>query len=108
MKHEFVWNLWTAIGLLGQGFFFARFFVQWVASEKKKVSVIPTAFWFFSLGGSVVLLAYGVHRRDSVIIIGQIPGLFIYSRNLWFIYKGGYAEPAAPVPPADPPAASQP
>jgi lipid-A-disaccharide synthase-like uncharacterized protein len=103
VKHQFIWNLWTVIGLLGQGFFFARFFVQWVASERRKSSVIPTAFWFFSMAGSVVLLAYGIHRRDSVIIIGQIPGLFIYSRNLWFIYKGGYPTPAEPPAAASPP-----
>ena len=105
MKHEFIWNLWTAIGLLGQGCFFARFFVQWIASERKKVSVIPTAFWLFSLAGSVVLLAYGIHRRDSVIIIGQIPGFFIYTRNLWFIHqKGQQLAPAE----AQPPGADQP
>ena len=69
MQHQFVWNVWTAIGLLGQAFFFARFFVQWVASERKGASVIPTAFWFFSLAGSLVLLAYGFHRKDLVIII---------------------------------------
>lgn len=96
MKHQFIWNLWTAIGLLGQGFFFARFFVQWIASERRKSSVIPTAFWFFSMAGSVVLLAYGIHRRDAVIIIGQIPGLFIYSRNLWFIYRTGQQQLAQP------------
>lgn len=49
--------------------------------------MIPRAFWFFSLAGSVVLFAYGIHRRDQVIIIGQIPGIFIYGRNLWLIYR---------------------
>lgn len=88
MANQFHWNVWTAIGLLGQAFFFARFFVQWVASERKGASVIPTAFWFFSLAGSIVLLAYGFHRKDLVIIIGQLPGFLIYTRNLWFIYKG--------------------
>ena len=102
MEHKFIWNTWTAIGLVGQAFFFARFFVQWVASERRKISVIPTAFWFFSLAGSLVLLAYGIHRRDSVIIIGQIPGLFIYTRNLWFIYKTHTLAPAQP-PGADQP-----
>ena len=103
MKHEFIWNVWTAVGLLGQGCFFARFFVQWIASERRKVSVIPTAFWLFSLAGSLVLLSYGIHRRDPVIIIGQIPGFFIYSRNLWFIYQKGQQ-----LAPAQPPGADQP
>lgn len=103
MKHQFIWDLWTAIGFLGQGFFSARFFVQWIASERRKTSVIPTAFWFFSLAGSLVLLSYGIHRRDPVIIAGQIPGLFIYSRNLWFIYQTGQQ-----LAPAQPPGADQP
>jgi lipid-A-disaccharide synthase-like uncharacterized protein len=55
--------------------------------------VIPRAFWFFSLGGGLVLLSYAIHRRDPVFIVGQATGLFIYIRNLWFIYR-----PAAPAP----------
>jgi lipid-A-disaccharide synthase-like uncharacterized protein len=55
------------------------------------------------MAGSVVLLAYGIHRRDAVIIIGQIPGLFIYSRNLWFIHQTGHQ-----LAPAEPPGADQP
>lgn len=54
--------------------------------------MIPRAFWFFSLGGGLVLLAYAIHRSDPVFIVGQVTGLFIYIRNLWFIYR-----PAAPV-----------
>ena len=101
MEHQFIWSTWTAIGLLGQGLFSARFLIQWVASERKKASVIPRAFWIFSLLGSVVLLAYGIHRKDQVIIVGQIPGVFIYGRNLWLIHKAGQPHPAdaAPMPP---------
>ena len=71
-----------------------------MASERRKASVIPRAFWFFSLLGSAVLLAYGLHRKDQVIIIGQIPGVFIYARNLWLIYKTDQAQ--APVMPPAP------
>ena len=78
---------WLAIGFAGQAFFFGRFFVQWLASERRKESVIPRAFWFLSLGGGLVLLAYAIHRRDPVFIVGQATGLFIYLRNLWFIYR---------------------
>lgn len=84
MEHN---PVWIAIGFLGQGFFSARFLVQWLASERRKTSVIPKAFWFLSLAGSAVLLAYAIHRRDPVIIAGQLPGLFIYTRNLWLIYR---------------------
>jgi len=84
------WNMqtaWLAIGLLGQGLFFMRFFVQWLASEKRGRSVIPTAFWYFSLLGGVTLLSYAIWRRDPVFILGQGTGIFIYLRNLYFIIR---------------------
>jgi lipid-A-disaccharide synthase-like uncharacterized protein len=87
--------VWLGIGFLGQGLFFGRFFVQWLASERARESVIPRAFWFFSLGGGLVLLSYAIHRRDPVFIVGQVTGLFIYIRNLWFIYRPAPA-PAEP------------
>jgi len=85
-------HVWLAIGLIGQGLFSARFLVQWLASERRKRSVIPTGFWYFSIGGGVSLLAYAIYRRDPVFILGQGAGLFVYARNLWFIHK---ATPAA-------------
>jgi lipid-A-disaccharide synthase-like uncharacterized protein len=63
-----------------------RFLVQWWASERQKRSVIPVAFWFFSLAGGMTLLSYAIYRQDPVFIVGQAGGLFIYSRNLYFIY----------------------
>ena len=75
-------TLWIAIGLVGQAFFFMRFFVQWVYSERQKRSVIPTAFWYFSLGGAAILLSYAIHREDPVFILGQSMGFLIYTRNL--------------------------
>ena len=73
------------LGLLGQAVFFMRFLVQWLASEKEKRSVIPIAFWYFSIGGALLLLTYGILDRDPVILVGQSTGLFIYLRNLYFI-----------------------
>lgn len=73
------------LGLIGQGIFFMRFLVQWLASEKEKRSVIPIAFWYFSIGGALLLLLYGILDRDPVILVGQSTGLFIYLRNLYFI-----------------------
>ncbi|MEZ5919189.1 MAG: lipid-A-disaccharide synthase N-terminal domain-containing protein [Alphaproteobacteria bacterium] len=78
-------QIWLCVGFLGQGLFFMRFFVQWLASEKQKKSVIPKAFWYFSLAGGVTLLSYAIYRQDPVFIIGQGTGLFIYLRNLYFI-----------------------
>lgn len=79
--------LWLTIGFLGQAFFSARFIVQWLKSEKIKKSVVPLAFWYFSLGGGATLLVYAIHRADPVFILGQGAGLFIYLRNLYLIFR---------------------
>ena len=97
-------TLWLAIGFLGQAFFSGRFLVQWIASERARRSIIPTAFWLFSLGGGVTLLAYAIWRRDPVFIVGQGAGLAIYLRNLWFIREEKQARhgPAPATQPARP------
>lgn len=89
--------VWIAVGFLGQALFSARFVIQWLASERARRSIVPTAFWWFSLAGSAVLLAYAVHRRDPVFITGQAAGLAIYLRNLQLIRSGaGSPPPSAP------------
>ncbi|MDQ7032841.1 MAG: lipid-A-disaccharide synthase N-terminal domain-containing protein [Desulfonauticus sp.] len=80
-------KIWLIIGFIAQGLFSARFLVQWIASERAKKSVMPIYFWYFSLGGGILLLAYSIYRRDPVFILGQASGLFIYSRNLYLIYR---------------------
>ncbi len=77
---------WVLFGLAGQLLFMCRFLVQWIASERQKRSVMPIAFWYFSIGGGVILFAYACYRADPVFILGQSVGLFIYSRNLWLIH----------------------
>jgi lipid-A-disaccharide synthase-like uncharacterized protein len=77
---------WVMFGLGGQLLFTARFLVQWIASERAGRSTIPIMFWYFSLGGGIVLFAYAIHRGDPVFILGQSLGVFIYLRNLWLIY----------------------
>lgn len=79
-------HVWLTIGLLGQAIFSVRFLVQWIASERRRRSVVPLAFWYFSIGGGLTLLAYAIYRRDPVFILGQSAGLFVYARNLWLIY----------------------
>ena len=76
---------WVIFGLAGQLLFTGRFLVQWLASERAKRSVVPVAFWYFSIGGGVILLAYAIYRADPVFILGQSMGVFIYLRNLWLI-----------------------
>lgn len=78
-------DAWVLLGFVAQLFFSMRFVVQWIASEKAKRSVVPIAFWFFSLGGGGLLLVYAIQRQDPVFIAGQALGLFIYIRNLWLI-----------------------
>ncbi len=78
---------WLVVGLLGQLMFTARFLVQWMASERAGKSVIPIAFWYFSILGSLIVLAYGIHKVEPVIIVGQLPGVVIYARNLWLIHR---------------------
>jgi lipid-A-disaccharide synthase-like uncharacterized protein len=78
---------YLVLGLLGQFLFFMRFFIQWLASEKNKKSVIPLAFWYFSLSGGALLLLYAIARGDPVFILGQSCGIIIYARNLYLISK---------------------
>ncbi|MGH6760522.1 MAG: lipid-A-disaccharide synthase N-terminal domain-containing protein [Phyllobacterium sp.] len=78
-------DAWIFLGFIAQACFTMRFVVQWVASERAKRSVLPIAFWFFSLGGGALLLVYAIHREDPVFILGQAMGLFVYIRNLWLI-----------------------
>src|SRR5712671_7787129 len=75
---------WLALGFMAQAMFTARFLVQWIASERAGRSVVPIAFWFFSIGGGALLLVYALYRRDPVFIAGQAFGVFVYGRNLYF------------------------
>ena len=76
---------WVVFGVGGQLMFSARFVIQWIASEKAGRSLIPIAFWYFSIAGGAILFTYAVYRGDPVFIMGQSIGLFIYVRNLWLI-----------------------
>jgi lipid-A-disaccharide synthase-like uncharacterized protein len=75
------------IGFVGQALFSARFLVQWIVSERKSESVIPVAFWVFSIFGGAFLLAYAIYRKDPVFILGQGAGMLVYARNLMLIRK---------------------
>lgn len=86
---------WLTLGFIGQGLFSMRFLVQWLSSERKKRSVIPMAFWYFSLLGGATLLTYAIYRADPVFIVGQLTGMFIYARNLQLIIREQRAAPAA-------------
>lgn len=80
-------DVWVILGLFAQAMFMMRFVVQWIASERAGRSIVPVAFWFFSVAGGALLLVYALVRRDPVFIAGQALGLFIYFRNIWFIAR---------------------
>ena len=70
-----------------QVLFTGRMLVQWLASEKRKRSVVPVAFWWMSLIGGVMLLTYFIWRKDIVGVAGQSTGLLVYGRNLILIRR---------------------
>jgi len=78
---------WVLLGFVAQGLFTMRFLVQWIASERAGRSIIPIGFWYFSIAGGVLLLAYALYRRDAVFIAGQAFGVFVYLRNLYFVRR---------------------
>jgi lipid-A-disaccharide synthase-like uncharacterized protein len=80
---------WIVIGLLGQTAFFARFLVQWVASERAGESYIPLSFWYLSVVGSLVMLVYAIHRKEPIFLLGQLPNVFVYTRNIMLIRRTG-------------------
>lgn len=77
--------LWLAVGFTGQALFSMRFIIQWIYSERERKSVVPVAFWYFSIAGGLTLLTYAIYRQDPVFILGQSLGVLIYARNLYFI-----------------------
>lgn len=80
-------NGWVLFGLLGQGLFSCRFLVQWIVSERRRQSVVPEVFWWFSLGGGLCLFTYALHRADLVFSLGQGAGLVVYGRNLVLVRR---------------------
>ena len=84
-------NPWIMVGFAGQLVFSMRFIVQWIESERAGRSVVPGAFWYLSIAGSTLLLAYALWRRDVVFTLGQSMGFFVYTRNLVLRKRGSSA-----------------
>ena len=80
-------NPWAAVGFLGQALFFSRWIVQWIASEKRKMSYVPLSFWFISLAGGFLVLIYAIQRNAPVFILGQLVGVSNYSRYIVLIHR---------------------
>ena len=75
-------SYWIAFGLLGNAAFFSRFLIQWVVSERQHRSVVPMAFWYLSILGSIILLIYAIHRKDPIFTLAYTPNAFVYYRNI--------------------------
>ena len=90
--------VWLTVGFIAQAMFSMRFIIQWIASERVKRSIVPEAFWYFSLAGGALLFAYAIYRLDPVFMLGQGMGLLIYIRNIQLIRNGKRDEPARQVP----------
>src|ERR1700730_8048483 len=104
-EHRFLgldWNYLVILGLIGNATFSMRFLVQWWASERQGESVIPVSFWYWSIGGSLLMFLYFLFRRDPVGILAYLPNSVIYIRNLMLIRKGGRKPPTAAAPSQDP------
>lgn len=98
--HTITEIVWLAIGFLAQAMFTMRFVVQWIASERARRSIMPVTFWYFSVAGGLMLLAYSIYRLDPVFILGQAGGLIVYARNIQLIRtlrrEGDRADEGAP------------
>ena len=88
-------DAWAVLGFLAQALFSARFLVQWIASERARRSIIPMAFWWFSIAGGILLFVSSLHRKDPVFIAGQGGGLLIYARNVMFVLREQRQEPTS-------------
>ncbi|MBL8076023.1 MAG: lipid-A-disaccharide synthase N-terminal domain-containing protein [Nitrospira sp.] len=80
-------TIWLGIGFFGQALFFGRWLVQWIASERSAESRVPISFWYMSLIGGLITLAYAIYRKDPVFISGQGVGTVVYLRNLALIHR---------------------
>ena len=90
--------IWLGIGLVGQSMFVLRWFIQWLASERAKQLVGPDMFWYTSLLGGLLVLSYGLYKPDPVIVLGQF-GVFIYARNVYFLWRQKNNATGAAAPP---------
>jgi lipid-A-disaccharide synthase-like uncharacterized protein len=87
-------TIWIGIGFLGQGLFFGRWVVQWIASERTAESRVPISFWYMSLIGGLITLTYAIYRMDPVFIAGQSIGSVVYIRNLVLIHRTDHTKSA--------------
>jgi len=102
----FDWQPWLLVGFTGNAVFMSRFLVQWVASERKRQSVIPVAFWWLSIAGSVIMSIYFIGKNDLPGIIGFLPNSVVYIRNLQLIRSHKAKQESLPRPVESPPVPS--
>ena len=101
MPYEDHYIAWKIIGYTGMAMFFGRFFVQWIHSELKKESKVTVLFWWQSLVGTVLMLAYSLRQHDPIYVIGYVFNVVPYTRNLILIYRKKRADEQKAVAEAD-------
>ena len=74
------------LGVVSQITFTFRYIYQWMSSEISKKSHLPLGFWTISIVGAILIIIYSVFRKDPVLFFSHIAGIFMYSRNIYFIY----------------------
>jgi lipid-A-disaccharide synthase-like uncharacterized protein len=80
---QFQLTPWKIVGFAGTLMFTSRWFVQLYYTRKYKRVVMPLAFWWLSVCGSVLLLAYFVFgKNDSVGILSNFFPVFVSVYNL--------------------------
>ncbi len=92
-QHNYL--LWKIIGYSGIAVFGSRFIVQWLYSERHKESRIPPIFWWQSLIGTLLCLAYFLRQQDSVGILGYLFNIIPYVRNIMLVQRKKKADAAA-------------
>lgn len=89
---DLTWT-WLAVGVIGQGLWTSRFVVQWWSSERRGESVLPAGFWWLTIGGSLLLAAYALHRADWLFVLAYAFSPIPAVRNLTFIRRRARGEP---------------
>lgn len=95
---------WKIIGFVGTFLFAGRWFVQMIASRAARSPKVPPLFWYMSLSGSALLLAYFIFgKNDSVGILSNAFPAFVAFYNLRLVRR----QRAGPTVPLEPEQASQ-
>ncbi len=78
---------WHILGFVAYALFSSRFWIQWWCAEKAYISQFPLSFWWLSLSGALLSIAYFLRIHDSVNLLGPLLGVVPYLRNLMLMRR---------------------